>query len=220
MTETLNADWKDFFKDMFKYYSFNQLNLYLNQEPDFYPPKENVFRAFNLCSLENTKVVILGQDPYHGKDEADGLAFSVAEHIKQPPSLRNIFKELENDLGYPPPASGSLEHWAKQGVLLMNAILTVRPNQAGSHRKKGWEEFTNSVIEKLSEEKEHLVFILWGSYAKEKKQFIDTEKHLILEATHPSPLSANRGGFFGSAPFSKTNAYLKTHHLTEIDWKL
>ena len=168
--------------------------------------------------MDNTKVVILGQDPYHGPGQAHGLSFSVPEGIQQPPSLQNIFKEIENDLGIPVPASGNLERWSDQGVLLLNATLTVRAHQAGSHQNKGWETFTDAVIRRLADQKEHLVFLLWGSYAQRKGAFIDTDRHLVLKSVHPSPLSANRGGWFGNHQFSRTNEYLQAHGLTPIKW--
>ena len=168
--------------------------------------------------MDKTKVVILGQDPYHGPGQAHGLSFSVPEGIPQPPSLQNIFKEIENDLGIPVPASGNLERWARQGVLLLNATLTVRAHQAGSHQNRGWETFTDAVIRRLAEQKEHLVFMLWGSYAQRKGAFIDTRRHLVLKSVHPSPLSANRGGWFGNHQFSRANAYLREHGMEEIQW--
>jgi uracil-DNA glycosylase len=163
------------------------------------------------------RVVILGQDPYHSQGQANGLAFSVADGIRTPPSLLNIFKEIQSDLGKPIPRSGNLERWAEQGVLLLNATLTVRAHQAGSHQKKGWEEFTDAVIKKVSDEKEHVVFLLWGAYAQKKGLIIDDKKHLVLKAAHPSPFAADKG-FFGTRHFSKTNMYLKEHGLPEIEW--
>ncbi len=181
------------------------------------PEEENIFNAFNLCPLTKVKVVILGQDPYHGEGQAHGLAFSVPNGIKIPPSLRNIYKELESDLGIAPRTSGNLESWAKQGVLLLNATLTVLPNTPGSHQGLGWEEFTDSIIKQISTEKSHVVFLLWGKYAQAKASLIDAEKHLVLTAPHPSPFSAYTG-FFGSKHFSQTNEYLKNHTYTPIDW--
>ena len=183
-----------------------------------YPPSDEIFTAFNLTPLSKVKVVILGQDPYHGPGQAHGLCFSVPEGIEQPPSLQNIFKEINNDLGKPVPASGNLERWAEQGVLLLNATLTVRAHQAGSHQNKGWETFTDAVIRIIAEKKENLVFFLWGSYAQRKGAFIDTQRHLVLKSVHPSPLSANRGGWFGNHQFSQANAYLRAHGLSEIEW--
>lgn len=183
-----------------------------------YPDKADMFRAFDLCPFDQVKVVIIGQDPYHGPKQANGLCFAVSEGVKLPPSLQNIFKEIESDLEIIPKADGDLSRWAKQGVLLLNATLTVRANTPGSHQKKGWEEFTDAVIQKLSTERENLVFILWGNYAKQKGAVIDRSKHLVLESAHPSPFSAYNG-FFGSKPFSQTNKYLKEKGLGEIDWR-
>jgi uracil-DNA glycosylase len=177
-----------------------------------------VFNALKLTPLENTKVVILGQDPYHGPNQAHGLSFSVNYGIKPPPSLVNIYKELHTDVGFSVPNHGNLTEWAKQGVLLLNATLTVRAGEPASHQKKGWEQFTDAIIKLISDEKEHCVFMLWGSYARSKTVLIDTTKHLVLEAAHPSPLA--RGAFFGSHPFSKANAWLKKHGLEPIDWQL
>ena len=181
-----------------------------------YPPR--VFRAMDETPSNGVRVVILGQDPYHGPGQAHGLCFSVPEGIEQPPSLQNIFKEIHDDLGTPVPRSGNLERWSDQGVLLLNATLTVRAHQAGSHQNKGWETFTDAVIRKIAEKKEHLVFLLWGSYAQRKGAFIDTDRHLVLKCVHPSPLSANRGGWFGNHQFSRTNQYLREHGLKEIEW--
>ncbi len=184
-----------------------------------YPPKNVAFKALHLTPFEKTKVVILGQDPYHGEGQANGLAFSVNKGIKLPPSLRNIFKELQSDLGYPIPSSGDLTAWAKQGVLLLNSVLTVKKDSPASHRNLGWQLYTDSVISQLSSKKENLVFILWGKYAQEKVSLIDESKHMVIQSPHPSPFSANRG-FFGSKPFSKTNTYLKSKGISEIDWRL
>lgn len=183
-----------------------------------YPPKELVFNAFNLCHFEDVKVVIIGQDPYHGPGQANGLAFSVSNGIKVPPSLKNIFKELNTDVNAQIPVSGNLENWAKQGVLLLNTILTVEQGLPGSHRNKGWEAFTDKVIQRISSEKEHVVFLLWGNYAIQKESLIDASKHLILKAAHPSPLA--RGAFFGCKHFSSTNSYLVKNSLKPIDWEL
>ena len=182
-----------------------------------YPPQELIFNAFTLCPFDAVRVVILGQDPYHGAGQAHGLCFSVQEGVRIPPSLRNIYKELRDDLGVPLRQSGDLTPWAKQGVLLLNATLTVESGKAGSHQGLGWEQFTDAVIKKLSDEKEHLVFILWGKYAQNKGKMIDTTRHLVLTAAHPSPLSAYHG-FFGSKPFSKANAYLREHGMNSIPW--
>ena len=190
------------------------------QGKTIYPPADQIFTAFNLTPLKNVKVVILGQDPYHGPDQAHGLSFSVPSSIKKlPPSLKNIYKELNTDLGLPIATTGNLTPWAKQGVLLLNAILTVERKNAGSHQKQGWEAFTNRIIELLSEHCENVVFVLWGAYAQKKEVLIDTSKHLVLKGIHPSPLSAHRG-FFGSKPFSHINQYLVEHEQAEIDWQL
>lgn len=182
-----------------------------------FPTKDNVFKAFNLCPFEDVKVVIIGQDPYHGAGQAHGLSFSVPDGEKIPPSLRNIYKELESDIGKPIPESGNLEHWAKQGVMLLNATLTVEEGQAGFHQGWGWETFTDEVIKTISEQKEHVVFLLWGKFAQDKAKLIDESKHLVLNAPHPSPLSAHRG-FLGCKHFSKTNEYLKQQNIAEIQW--
>lgn len=182
-----------------------------------YPPGSRIFAAFDHCSFEDLKVVILGQDPYHGPGQANGLCFSVADGIRIPPSLINIFKEIESDIGIDIPKSGNLERWADQGVLLLNATLTVEARKAGSHQGKGWEEFTDAAIHTIAQEKENLVFMLWGSYAQRKGDFIDSNRHLLLKAPHPSPFSADRG-FFGCRHFSKANAYLKKHGIEPIKW--
>ena len=186
-------------------------------ETTVYPPGKLIFNAFNLCPFDKVKVVIIGQDPYHGPGQAHGLCFSVNDGIQPPPSLVNIFKEINNDLGKPIPQSGNLTRWAEQGVLLLNATLTVRAHQAGSHQRRGWEEFTDAVIRKLAEEKSNLVFILWGAYAQKKGAFIDRSKHLVLTSVHPSPLSAH-SGFFGNHHFSLANDYLVKNGKTAIDW--
>lgn len=182
-----------------------------------YPNGKQIFNAFNSCAFEAVRVVILGQDPYHGEGQANGLCFSVNDGVKPPPSLVNIFKELNQDLGKSIPASGNLQRWADQGVLLLNATLTVRASTPGSHQKRGWEEFTDAAIKLLSDERTDLVFILWGAYAQKKGEIIDREKHFVITSPHPSPFSAN-SGFFGSKPFSKTNDYLKSKNLPEVDW--
>ena len=182
-----------------------------------FPPAKLIFNAFDHCPFNDTKVVIIGQDPYHGPGQAHGLCFSVAEGVPNPPSLQNIFKEIQSDLGKPFPPNGDLTRWARQGVLLLNATLTVQAHQAGSHQRKGWETFTDAAIRCLAEEREHLVFILWGAYAQKKGAFIDRTKHLVLTSAHPSPLSAYNG-FFGNKHFSRANEYLKLHGITEIDW--
>ena len=182
-----------------------------------YPPGKLIFNAFNLCPFDKAKVVIIGQDPYHGPGQAHGLCFSVNDGVAFPPSLKNIFKEIQDDLGIPVPDSGNLTRWANQGVLLLNATLTVRAHQAGSHQKKGWEEFTDAAIRALAEQREHLVFILWGAYAQKKGAFIDRNKHLVLASAHPSPLSAYNG-FFGNKHFSRANEYLMAHGETPVSW--
>jgi uracil-DNA glycosylase len=199
---------------------FLNLTEFLKEERKTYqifPPEPQVFNAFEKCSFDETKVVIIGQDPYHGLGQAHGLCFSVPTGVKPPPSLANIFKELKSDIHKEIPSSGNLEHWASQGVLLLNASLTVRSNTAGSHQKKGWEEFTDAVIHSLNEEKKNVVFILWGAYAQKKGNFIDTQKHLVLKAAHPSPFSAYNG-FMGCKHFSKTNEYLESVGLKPIVW--
>ena len=190
-----------------------------NSQKTIYPARKKIFRAFDLTSFDNLKVVILGQDPYHGYKQANGLAFSVDKNIKIPPSLINIYKEYSSDLGFSVPINGNLESWAKQGVLLLNSILTVEPGSAGSHKDIGWEVFTDEIIRVLSKEKVNLVFILWGAYAQTKNPLIASSKHLVISSPHPSPLSAYKG-FFGSKPFSKCNKYLKENNIKEIDWKL
>ena len=184
-----------------------------------YPPGKMIFEAFNACPFEEVKVVVLGQDPYHGPGQAHGLSFSVPDGVGHPPSLMNIFKEIEHDIGCTYPKSGNLLRWAKQGVFLLNATLSVRAHQAGSHQQQGWEQFTDRVIQTLSKEKEGVVFLLWGGYAKKKAHLINSTKHLILSSGHPSPLSANRGFWFGNKHFSQCNDYLKSKGKTEIDWR-
>ena len=216
----LPPSWLAVLKDEFEKPYFEKLTEFVKKEYltyAIYPQGKNIFRAFELCPFDQVKVVILGQDPYHGPKQANGLCFSVSDDLPQPPSLQNIFKEISADLGLPIPTSGNLEHWGRQGILLLNATLTVRANQAGSHQKQGWEEFTDSVIKTISDQKENIVFILWGKYAQEKGKIIDQSKHLILSAAHPSPFSAYHG-FFGCKHFSKTNAYLKAHQQPEINW--
>ncbi|SKB32608.1 Uracil-DNA glycosylase [Salegentibacter holothuriorum] len=203
---------KDYFKDLINFVKAEY------NENTCYPQGKDIFSAFDHATFSKTKVVILGQDPYHGVGQANGLSFSVNDGIPSPPSLQNIFKEIKHDLGKPVPDSGNLEHWANQGVLLLNATLTVRAHQAGSHQKKGWEQFTNRVIEVISAEKENVVFLLWGGYAQKKGAKIDSSKHLILTSGHPSPLSANRGYWFGNKHFSKANTYLKENGKEPINW--
>lgn len=209
------------YKEVEKEY-FSNLKSFVEKEQKketIYPRDENIFNAFSLTPLDKVKVVILGQDPYHGEGQGHGLAFSVQDGISFPPSLRNIFKEYCSDLGFDTPSSGNLTSWAKECVFLLNTVLTVRKGEAHSHKNYGWEEFTDAVIKKISDEREHVVFIFWGKPAQLKSKLIDESKHLILKAPHPSPLSSYRG-FFGSKPFSKVNAYLKSHNIKEIDWKL
>ena len=217
----LPNDWQ-FVLENFEEASQVQLSHFVKKEyesKEIYPQVENLFWAFELTPLKKVKVIILGQDPYHGEGQAQGLAFSVPKNIKIPPSLKNIFKELNEDLGIPIPSSGSLKKWAKQGVFLLNTVLTVEKSKAGSHRKKGWEQFSSQVIKEISNRNKNCVFILWGSPAQKFKKFINTDKHLILESVHPSPLSSYRG-FFGSRPFSKANDFLKKNGRKEIDWSL
>lgn len=213
--------WKNILQLEFEKPYFEELTSFVKSEyqnNSCYPKGSDIFAAFDFCPLEDLKVVIIGQDPYHGENQANGLCFSVKEGITHPPSLKNIFKEISTDLGKEYPQSGNLEKWAKQGVLLLNATLTVRAHEAGSHQKQGWETLTDSVIKQISDEKENLVFLLWGGFAKKKLKLIDTNKHHILVSGHPSPLSANRGYWFGNEHFSKTNLFLKSKNKNEIDW--
>lgn len=219
MNINIEESWKNLLKPEFEKPYFSSLINFVKQkykEHTCYPKGKNIFKAFELTPFDQVKVVLLGQDPYHGEGQAMGLCFSVPNGIVYPPSLRNIIIELKNDTGIEL-KSGDLTPWAKQGVFLLNATLTVRAHQAGSHQKKGWETFTDSVIHKISEEKEHVVFILWGSYAQQKINLIDTRKHFIIKSVHPSPLSAHRG-FFGSRPFSLTNEYLTSKKIEPIQW--
>ena len=204
---------KDYFKELL---SFVKKEYH---EKTIYPKQNEVFNAFRYTDFDNVKVVILGQDPYHGPNQAEGLSFSVSNEVLKPPSLQNIFKELESDLGTPFPEHNSLKPWAKQGVLLLNAVLTVEEHKPTSHKDKGWEQFTDAVIQILNKKEEPIVFILWGSYARSKKAFITNPKHLIIESAHPSPFSA-RNGFFGSKPFSRTNEFLRKTNQKEIDWRI
>jgi len=217
----IDPSWKKHLKDEFEKPYFAELAEFVRKEYKdevVYPPPKYIFRAFYLTPFDKVKVIILGQDPYHGKGQANGLAFAVGEKITLPPSLKNIFKEVESDLGEKMVHThGDLTRWALQGVLLLNATLTVRAHLAGSHQNKGWEQFTDAAIKALSQEREHLVFILWGNYARSKKELIDRSKHLIIESPHPSPFSAHHG-FFGSHPFSKANAYLEKQGEKPIDW--
>lgn len=216
----IEESWKKRLNKEFSASYFLKLIDFIKEEKKTYqvfPPGSQIFHAFDKCPFDQVKVVIIGQDPYHGIGQAHGLCFSVPVGIKPPPSLVNIFKELKSDINKDIPTSGNLEHWADQGVLLLNATLTVRASTAGSHQNKGWEEFTDAAIRALNEEKEHLVFLLWGAYAQKKGSFIDTNKHLVLKAAHPSPFSVHNG-FFGCKHFSKTNDYLKSHGIKQIDW--
>lgn len=221
MTIRINPSWQAILQAEFdKEYFVNLVNFVKVEYATHrcFPKGNEIFAAFDSCTFEDTRVVIIGQDPYHGLGQANGLCFSVNDGVAMPPSLVNIFKEIESDLNIPFPATGNLQRWAKQGVLLLNATLTVRENTAGSHQNKGWEQFTDAVIDKISKEKQGVVFLLWGGFAKKKGSKIDRNKHFVLETGHPSPLSANRGLWFGNKHFSKTNAYLKSIGKPEIEW--
>jgi len=216
----IEESWKKRLNKEFSAPYFSQLIEFIKEEKKIYqvfPPGPQIFNAFDKCPFDSTRVVIIGQDPYHGIGQAHGLCFSVPAGVKPPPSLVNIFKELKSDIGKEIPTSGNLEHWASQGVLLLNATLTVRSNTAGSHQNKGWEQFTDAAIQALNEEKENLVFLLWGAYAQKKGSFINTQKHQVLKAAHPSPFSAYNG-FMGCKHFSQTNEYLKSKGLPPIEW--
>lgn len=220
MSVKIEPSWNERLRDEFAAPYFRQLVDFVHAEYRqgvCYPPGRQIFNAFNLCPFDKVKVVILGQDPYHEEGQAEGLCFSVADGVAFPPSLQNIFKEIADDLGRPVPASGSLRRWAEQGVLLLNATLTVEAHKAASHQRQGWEQFTDEVISHLSQHRRNVVFILWGSYAISKRTLIDPDKHLILTSVHPSPLSAYRG-FFGNKHFSKANNYLVEHGKTPITW--
>ena len=220
MNVKIEDSWKEQLAKEFEKDYFVRLTDFVREEyktGTIYPPGRLIFNAFNLCPFNQTKVVIIGQDPYHGPGQAHGLCFSVNEGIAFPPSLQNIFKEIHSDLGKPIPTNGDLTRWANQGVLLLNATLTVRAHQAGSHQRHGWEEFTDSAIRILAEKRENLVFILWGAYAQKKGAFINRDKHLVLTSAHPSPLSAYNG-FFGNKHFSRANEYLISHGITPINW--
>lgn len=233
MKVDIQASWAEILKSEFDKDYFVKLTDFVRSEYAAYrcyPPAKEIFNAFNLCPFDRVRVVILGQDPYHGPGQAEGLCFSVKDGTELPPSLVNILKEVKGDTGAVPQLSetallrgkrmynGSLRRWAEQGVLLLNATLTVREHQAGSHQRHGWETFTDAVIKAVSDRKEHVVFILWGGYARSKKPLIDTGRHLVLESVHPSPLSANRGGWFGNHHFSLCNNYLTAHNLPPIEW--
>ena len=220
MDVKIEESWKGALEDEFGKEYFHKLTEFVKDEYKagaVYPPPKFIFRAFELTPFDKVKVVILGQDPYHGAGQANGLSFAVPPEVRLPPSLQNIFKELEGDVGPVTNKTGDLERWAKQGVLLLNATLTVRASTPGSHQNKGWEQFTDAAIKALSNQKEHVVFILWGNYARLKGAHIDRTKHCVIESPHPSPFSAY-SGFFGSKPFSKTNSYLEQHGQKPIDW--
>ena len=214
--------WDEYLSDEYKKEYFKELLEFVKNEyktKTIYPKQNEVFNAFRYTDYDDLKVVILGQDPYHGPNQAEGLSFSVSNEVLKPPSLKNIFKELESDLKIPFPEHNSLKPWAKQGVLLLNAVLTVEEHRPTSHKDKGWEHFTDDVIKIINEKKEPVVFILWGAYARDKKKLITNKHHLVIESAHPSPFSA-RNGFFGSKPFSKTNEFLKKNGIKEIDWRV
>lgn len=221
MEVKIDASWKEMLKEEFEKDYFRLLTDFVRNEyagtTPIYPPARLIFNAFDHCPFNEVKVVILGQDPYHGAGQANGLCFSVNKGVKFPPSLQNIFKEIESDTGSPVPQDGDLTRWSDQGVLLLNATLTVREAQAGSHQKRGWEEFTDAAIRALAERRDNIVFILWGSYAQKKGAFIDRNRHLVLSSPHPSPLSAYQG-FFGNRHFSRANAYLQEHGKEAIKW--
>jgi uracil-DNA glycosylase len=221
MNVQIAPSWKAQLQAEFDKPYFQQLVGFVKEEYQnftVYPPGKLIFNAFDKCGFDETKVVIIGQDPYHGPGQANGLCFSVNDGVPVPPSLVNIFKEINTDLGKPIPKSGNLERWAQQGVLMLNATLTVRANSAGSHQKKGWEEFTDAAIRAVAEQKTNLVFMLWGKYAQDKGRHIDRTRHLVLTAKHPSPMSANYGGWFGCKHFSQANDYLRSLGKPEIDW--
>ena len=221
MEVTIEESWRQQLADEFEKPYFKKLTGFVKNEYDkntCFPLGTQIFSAFNHTPFHDVKVVVLGQDPYHGEGQANGLCFSVADGVAKPPSLKNIFEEIKTDIGIPVPSNGNLERWANQGALLLNATLTVRAHQAGSHQKKGWEQFTDAVITTLSENREGLVFLLWGGYAKKKGAKINTGKHLVLTSGHPSPLSANRGYWFGNKHFSKTNSYLEKNGKEKIEW--
>lgn len=220
MTVRIDESWRQVLQPEFDKPYFELLTHFVRQAyrtTQCFPPAGQIFRAFDLCPFDKVRVVIIGQDPYHDVNQAHGLCFSVQDGVPTPPSLVNIYKELQRDLGKPIPTSGNLTHWAEQGVLLLNATLTVEAHKAGSHQGKGWEELTDAAIQALNRQREHIVFMLWGSYAQRKGQFIDRRRHLVLTAVHPSPLSAYRG-FIGCGHFSQANAYLQQHGLSPIVW--
>lgn len=220
----LHESWKEALKEEFGSVYFSNLKKFLLEEKSsgqiIYPPGAEIFKAFNMCAFDQVKVVLLGQDPYHGAGQAHGLCFSVPQGIRIPPSLRNIFKELLTDLNLPVPPHGDLSSWAQQGVLLLNTTMTVRAGAAGSHQKKGWEQFTDAVIKTLSEKRSGVVFLLWGNFAKAKDSLIDSSKHLVLKASHPASEAYGSGGFFNCRHFSQTNEWLIKHGQKEINWRL
>ncbi|WP_031527315.1 uracil-DNA glycosylase [Dyadobacter crusticola] len=221
MDVKIEPSWKEKLQGEFEKPYFETLTAFVKEEyktKQVFPPAKQIFNAFNYCPFDACRVVILGQDPYHGQGQAHGLCFSVNDGVRVPPSLVNIFKEIHDDLGKPIPKSGNLERWAKQGVLLLNATLTVQSGLAGSHQNKGWERFTDAVIKSISDEKKHVVFMLWGRYAQDKGVIINGNENLILKAKHPSPMSANSGGWFGTRHFSQANAYLESQGLEPIEW--
>ena len=221
MNVAIAESWKAILQPEFEKPYFEALTTFVKAEygsKAVYPPGKLIFNAFDKCSFQDLKVVIIGQDPYHGPGQANGLSFSVNDGIQVPPSLQNIFKEIQTDLDQAIPTSGNLERWASQGVLLLNATLTVRANEAGSHQKQGWEQFTDAVIQTINHQKSNVVFLLWGKFAQDKGKMIDDSKHFVLKSKHPSPLSANNGGWFGNRHFSQANTYLKAKGLEEIKW--
>ena len=221
MKVSIHKSWEKELKSVFEESFFHALVENVKYEYSnniCYPHGKFIFKAFDDCPFDKIKVVIIGQDPYHGIGQANGLCFSVKDKIQHPPSLVNIFKEIEKDLNIPYPISGDLTRWSKQGVLLLNSVLTVKANSAGSHKNIGWQKFTDTVINTVSKKKNNIVFLLWGGYAKEKSKLIDQKKHLILKSVHPSPLSANRGGWFGNKHFSTCNHYLYKKDIKQVDW--
>ncbi len=220
MNVKIEGSWKEQLHDECKKNYFKKLTDFIKAEyakNTIYPEGKNIFSAFDFCDFNQVKVVIIGQDPYHGDGQANGLCFSVSDGLKKPPSLVNIFNEIKSDLGKEVPESGNLERWARQGVLLLNATLTVKAHAPGSHQNKGWEDFTNAVIKTISDKKENIVFLLWGAYAQRKGEIINTDRHHVLKSSHPSPFSVYRG-FYGNKHFSKTNTYLQSKGISEIDW--
>ena len=221
MDVSIAESWKPIFEEELVKPYFKDLMAFVEseyEEHQCFPSENQLFSAFDFCSFDDLKVVIIGQDPYHDDNQANGLCFSVNDGVKHPPSLKNIFKEIKSDLGKPIPESGNLERWAQQGVLLLNATLTVRAHNAGSHQKKGWEQFTDAIIQTISENKQDVVFLLWGGFAKKKGKKIDKNKHHVIETGHPSPLSANRGYWFGNKHFSEVNNFLVTRNIKGINW--